>query len=86
MIVKSPLQLLHISMKISYENLVLHQDNNFYLISLSIFITCLLDSYNFPCHYQALVLLPSHHSLTQYKKKSWCKFGMLLYYIFLAAF
>ena len=26
MIVKSPLQLLHISMKISYENLVLHQD------------------------------------------------------------
>ena len=62
MIAKSPLQLLHISMKIGYENLVLHQDNNFYLISLSILITCLLDSYNFPCHYQALVFLPSHHS------------------------
>ena len=38
----SPL-LLHISLSISYENLVLDQDDNFYLISLSIPITCLLD-------------------------------------------
>lgn len=44
MIVKSPLQLLHISMKISYENLVSDQDNNLYLISFSILIAFLLDS------------------------------------------
>ena len=43
LIVKSPLWLLHISLKLSYENLVLDQDNNFYLISLSILITCLLE-------------------------------------------
>ena len=44
LIVNSPLQLLHISMLISNKNLVLDQDNNFYLISLSILITNLLDS------------------------------------------
>ena len=44
LIVKSPLWLLHISLKISYENLVLDQDNNFYLISLNILISCLLDN------------------------------------------
>ena len=34
----------HISSKISYKNLVLDQDNNFYLMSLNILITCLLDN------------------------------------------
>ena len=38
-----PPQLLHISLKISYENWALHQDYNFYLICLSILTTCLLD-------------------------------------------
>ena len=44
LIVNSPLWLLHISLKISYENLVLDQDNNFYLISLNILISCFLDN------------------------------------------
>ena len=44
LIVKSPLWLLHTSLKLSYENLVLDQDNNFYLISLNILISCLLDN------------------------------------------
>ena len=35
--------MLHTSLKISYENLVLDQDN-FYLIILSILITCFLDN------------------------------------------
>ena len=41
----SSLKLLHISLSISYEKLVLNQDNNFYmyLISLSILISCLMD-------------------------------------------
>ena len=41
----SSLKLLHISLSISYEKLVLNQDNNFYmyLISLSILISCLVD-------------------------------------------
>ena len=39
----SPLYLLDISLKRTYENLVLDQDN-FYLISLNILITCLLDN------------------------------------------
>ena len=44
LIVNSPLQLLHISSLFNFENLVFDQDNNFYLISLSILITCLLDN------------------------------------------
>ena len=44
LIVHFPLQLLHISLQISYENLVLDHDNNFYLITLSILITCLMDN------------------------------------------
>ena len=43
-IVHSPLWFLYVSLKISYENLVLNQNNNFYLISLSILITCFLDN------------------------------------------
>ena len=43
-IVHSPLWFLYVSLKISYENLVLNQNKNFYLISLSILITCLLDN------------------------------------------
>ena len=35
--------MLHTSLKISYKNLVLNQDN-FYLIILSILITCFLDN------------------------------------------
>ena len=31
-------------MKISYENLVSDQDNNLFLISLNILISCLLDN------------------------------------------
>ena len=42
--VNSPFQLLHISLEISYDNLVLDQDNNFYLISLNILVTFLLDT------------------------------------------
>ena len=34
----------HISLKIKYENLLLDQDNNFFLISLSFLITCLLEN------------------------------------------
>ena len=34
----------YISLKIKYENLLLDQDNNFFLISLSFLITCLLDN------------------------------------------
>ena len=44
LIVNSPLLLLHISLQIGYENLVLDQDNNFYLTSLNILITCLLNN------------------------------------------
>ena len=44
LIVNSPLWLLHISLWISYENVVLDQDDNFYLISLSSLITFLLDN------------------------------------------
>ena len=40
LIVNSPLKLLHISLKISHEHLVLRQDNNLYLMSLSILNTC----------------------------------------------
>ena len=43
-IVNSPLYLLYVSFKISYKNLVLDQNCNFHLISLSILITCLLDN------------------------------------------
>ena len=42
--VNSPLQLQHISFEIGYKNLVLDQDNNFFLICLSILITCLLGN------------------------------------------
>ena len=44
LIVNSSLWLLHISLKISYENLVLDQNDNFSQISLSILITCLMDN------------------------------------------
>ena len=44
LIFNSPFQLLHISLEISYDKLVLDQDNNFYLISLSILVTFLLDT------------------------------------------
>ena len=40
----SPLQLLHIYLQISNENLVLNQDDNFYQISLSVHTTLLLDN------------------------------------------
>ena len=40
----SPLAATHFHVNYSYENLVLHQENNFYMISLSILITCLLDN------------------------------------------
>ena len=43
LIVNSLLQLLHIFVQISYENLVIDQDSSFYLISLNILITCLLN-------------------------------------------
>ena len=43
LIVNSPLTLLHISFKIGYKNLVLDQDN-FYLKSLRILFTILLDN------------------------------------------
>ena len=43
LVINSPLQLLHISLLIIYEKLMLDQENNFYLISLSIPITSLLD-------------------------------------------
>ena len=42
LVINSPLQLLHISLLIIYEKLMLDQEN-FYLISLSIPITSLLD-------------------------------------------
>ena len=44
LIVNSPLWLVHISFLISFESLVLDQDNNFFLISLSILITCWPDN------------------------------------------
>ena len=44
LIVSSPLSLLYISLYISLESLVWDQDNNFYLISLSVLITFLLDN------------------------------------------
>ena len=43
LIVNSPFSLLHISMLINYENLVLDHDN-FYPITLNILITCFLDN------------------------------------------
>ena len=39
----SPLKMLYASLLTGYENLGLDQDNNIYLISLSILITCLLE-------------------------------------------
>ena len=44
LIVNTPFKLLHISLWIGYENLVLNQDNKLYLMSLSILTTCLLDN------------------------------------------
>ena len=40
--VNSPLWLIHISLQVSFKNLMSDQDNNFYLTSLIILITCLL--------------------------------------------
>ena len=39
----SPLKMLYASLLTGYENLGLDQDNNIYLISLSILVTCLLE-------------------------------------------
>ena len=44
LIVNSLLELLCISFKLILENLVLDQDNNFYLISISILISCWLEN------------------------------------------
>ena len=44
LIVNSPLKLIHISLNISYETLVLNHDNKFYLTSQSILIARLLDT------------------------------------------
>ena len=44
LMVNSLFQLLHISLKVSFENLVIDQDKKLYLLSLSILITCLLDN------------------------------------------
>ena len=44
LIVNSPFQLLHLLLQISDKNFVLDQENNCYLISLSIAITCLLNN------------------------------------------
>ena len=41
--INSPLLLLIFSKSFIYENFVLDQDDNFFLISLSIVIACLLD-------------------------------------------
>ena len=41
---KKKKKMLWISLLIAYENLVLDQDNNFYQISLSLLVTCLLDN------------------------------------------
>ena len=43
-IVNSLLWQLNISMLVSYKNLVLDQDKKFYLISVSLIITCLKDN------------------------------------------
>ena len=43
LIVNSPLELLHISLSITYKNLMLDHDNNFYLICLSFLIAKLWD-------------------------------------------
>ena len=44
LIVNSPLKMIHISLNISYETLVLNHDKKFYLTSLSILIACLLEN------------------------------------------
>ena len=44
LIFNSPIQLLDIYLLISNKNLVINQDNNFSLMSLSIHVTCLLDN------------------------------------------
>ena len=44
LIVNSPLKLIHISLNISNETLALNHDNEFYLISQSILIACLLEN------------------------------------------
>ena len=44
LIFNSPLQLLDMYLFIRYKNLVINQDNNFSLMSLSIHVTCLLDN------------------------------------------
>lgn len=44
LILNSPLEVLHISLLMSIKKMVLDRDRNFYLISLSIFITWLLDT------------------------------------------
>ena len=41
--INSPLQLLQIFLSVSHGNLVLDQDNNFYLISFSILVSYFLD-------------------------------------------
>ena len=44
LIVYSPLKAVTYFLEVSCNNLVLDQDNNFYLIGLSILIVCLLDN------------------------------------------
>lgn len=44
LILNSPLEVLHISLLMSVKKMVLDRNRNFYLISLSIFITWLLDA------------------------------------------
>ena len=44
LIVTSPLKLIYISLNISYETLVLYDNNKLYLIEKSILITCLVHN------------------------------------------
>ena len=96
LIVNSPLQLLLISLSISQENLVLDQDNNFYLIHLSILITCLLNNEwiiqgEFTCYallgvkgLNDLKQMPvdgSFNNITLYILTSVCIFSLLFYTI-----
>ena len=45
--INSPLYLIYNPLLISYKSLVLDQDKNFFAISFSILITCLLDMFSY---------------------------------------
>ena len=81
LIVNPLLYLLHLFLWICYKNFVLDQDKNFYLMSLSILITCLLDYMDILG--RSCMWITSGSYLTLYTLTSVCIFSTLFFIHFL---